>query len=418
MNRAHRFRRLAAVAVTLSATTALAACGSLGGSGGGGDAAEGDGVITFWHYYGDPHGVPLEAVLADYTEETGVEVEARFIPYDDFNRTLQQAAAAGELPDVALINAFDTAQMADAGIIEDLSVYVEGWGEQDAYYETGWESSQVEGAAFGIPHLADVYALYYNEALLTEAGVAVPTTWDEMEAAAQTITESGTASYGMAMSGIEGAEGATGILLRTLAAGGDLADFGGEAGVAALESIKRMTDSGGLSEGFLTWNEDDAMAAFTNGEAAMAINSASAINVVRESAPDMEWSVAPLPADETEATYLSAENLTIGAGSGDADAAWELIEWMQQPSVLEEYLPARNKLPARDDVPGAVTDPVRATFADQLVNAWAPTGDLATRSNEALTIVQQALQAVISGTASPADAAATAQASIDEAVGN
>ena len=184
----------------------------------------------------------------------------------------------------------------------------------------------------------------------------------------------------------------------------------------ALESFQRMVESGALSEGFLTWNEDDAMTAFTNGEVAFAINSASAVNVVSESAPDMNWTVAPIPADETTATFLSAENLTIGAGSPDADAAWDLIAWLQQPDVLEAYLPERNKLPARDDV--QVDDPIRQIFADQLENAWAPQGDVATHSNEALTLVQQAMQQVVSGSATPADAAATAQAGIDEALGN
>lgn len=408
-------RRAVLALPALAAALSLTACGSLGG---GSAEAEGDGVVTFWHYYGDAHGVPLEAMLDRYSDETGVEVEARFIPFDDFNRTLQQAAAAGTLPDVALINAFDTAQMADAGIIEDLTPYAEEWGEQDAYYETGWATGQVDGATYGIPHLADVYALYYNEDVLARADVEVPATWDELEAAAARVAESGAAPNGLAMSGIEGAEGATGVLLRTLAAGGDLSGFGGPAGVTALESVRRMTESGGLSEGFLTWTEDDAMAAFTSGEAGMVVNSASAINVIQDAAPDLAWSVAPLPADTTEATFLSAENLTVGAGSGDADAAWDLIAWMQQPSELEEYLPARNKLPARDDVPGAVTDPERATFADQLVHAWAPTGDQAARSNEALTLVQQALQSVVSGAASPADAAADAQTAIDEALGS
>lgn len=407
--------RAAICATAFALTVSLAGCGSLGGAPA---AQEGDGVITFWHYYGDPHGVPLQKMLDEYTAETGVEVDARFIPFDDFNRTLQQAGAAGELPDVALINAFDTAQMADAGIIDDLSEYVEEWGEKDAYYPTGWETGQADGKTYGIPHLADVYALYYNEEILAAAGVEVPRTWDEMEAAVATIAETKAASYGLAVSGIEGAEGATGILLRTLAAGGDLSGFGGDAGVDALESFQRMTQSGGLSEGFLTWNEDDAMAAFTNGEAAMAVNSASAINVVKQNAPDMKWSVAPLPEDAKSATYLSAENLTLGAGSGDADAAWDLIAWMQKPEVLETYLPARNKLPARDDVPGAVTDPIRKTFADQLVNAWAPTGAMAQHSNEALTLVQEALQAVISGASDAEDAAKAAQSAIDEAVGD
>lgn len=413
-------RRGVVVGAALLATTALAGCGALGG-GGGDDSGDGggeggDGVLTFWHYYGEPHGIPLEETLAKYTEETGVEIEPRFIPFDDFNRTLQQSAAGGELPDIALINAFDTGQMADAGIIEDLSTYADEWGEQDAYYPTGWETGQVDGATYGIPHLADDYAVYVNEDLLAEAGVEIPTTWDEMEEAAAQVAASGAASYGIAVAGVEGAEGATAVLLRALAAGGSLETFGDAAGVEALESFQRMVQSGALSEGFLTWNEDDAMTAFTNGEVAFAINSASAVNVVSESAPDMNWTVAPIPADETTATFLSAENLTIGAGSPDADAAWDLIAWLQQPDVLEAYLPERNKLPARDDV--QVDDPIRQIFADQLENAWAPQGDVATHSNEALTLVQQAMQQVVSGSATPADAAATAQAGIDEALGN
>jgi multiple sugar transport system substrate-binding protein len=412
-----------ALGAALVAATALAGCGALGadggndtGSGGGEEPEAGDGVITFWHYYGEPHGIPLEETLAKYSEETGVEVEPRFIPFDDFNRTLQQSAAAGELPDIALINAFDTGQMADAGIIEDISAYVDEWGEQDSYYPTGWETGQVDGVTYGIPHLADDYAVYVNEDILAEAGVAVPTTWDEMEEAAAQVASSGAAPYGIAVAGVEGAEGATAVLLRALAAGGSLETFGDAAGIEALESFQRMVESGALSEGFLTWNEDDAMTAFTNGEVAFAINSASAVNVVSEAAPDMNWTVAPIPSDETTATFLSAENLAIGAGSPDADAAWDLIAWLQQPDVLEVYLPERNKLPARNDVP--VDDPTRQIFADQLANAWAPTGDVATHSNEALTLVQQAMQQVVSGSASPADAAAAAQSGIDEALGN
>jgi multiple sugar transport system substrate-binding protein len=396
----------------------LAGCGSLGGGNAqGGPPAEGDGVITFWHYYGEPHNLPLEAAVEKYAQENDVDVELRHIPFPDFNRTLQQAAAAGDLPDIALINAFDTQRMSEAGIVEDLSERVEEWGEQDAYYPTSWETTQVDGATYGIPHVADDYAVYYNVDLLEAAGVEPPTTWDEMEAAAAALAASGV-KYGLAVSGREGAEGATGILLRALAAGGELETFGDEAGVSALESFQRMVDEGGLSEGFLTWSEDDAKNHFATGQAAMMINSATYVNILRDEVPDMNWDVVAMPSDETSRTFLSAENFTISAGSGDADAAWDLITYLQQPEVLEVYLPERNKLPARDDVPGAVEDPIRKKFADQLEAAWAPKGNVATNSEEALVLVQEALQAVISGSASPEDAAATAQAAIDEALGN
>jgi multiple sugar transport system substrate-binding protein len=405
---------------TVSATLAiglmlpLAACGSLGGGSDGG-SSEADDTITFWHYYGEPHNLPLEKVLEAYDEANDdVEVDVRYIPFDDFNRTLQQSATAGELPDIALINAFDTQAMAEAGIIEDLSDRVEEWGEQDAYYPTSWETTQVDGATYGVPHVADDYAVYYNKDLLDAAGLQPPTTWEEMESTAATLAED--VKYGLALAGGEGAEGATGLVLRALAAGGSIEEFGDDAGVEALQSFQTMVDNGGLSKGFLTWSEEDAKNHFATGQAAMMINSATYVSILRDEVPDLSWDIAPMPSDETTRTFLSAENLTIGAGSGDADAAWDLITHLQQPDVLTEYLPERNKLPARNDVPGAVEDPIRQKFADQLEDAWAPEGDLATHSNEAFTLVQEALQATISGTSSPEEAAKSAQAGIDEAL--
>lgn len=395
----------------------LTACGALGGES---ESSASDGTVTVWQYYGDeqmPTGKPLYDALEAYdAQNDDVKVKIRFIPFEDFNRTLQQGAAAGEGPDVALINAFDTQQMAEAGVIEDISDQVEEWGEQDAYYPTSWETTQVDGKTYGIPHVADDYALYYNKDVFEAAGVQPPTTWDEMEATAATLAKE--VKYGLAVSGREGAEGATGILLRQLAAGGDLKTFGDGTGAAALESFKRMVDNGGLSKGFLTWLEDDAKTQFAGGNAAMMINSATYVNILRDEAPDLNWGVAPLPKDKASKSFLSAENLTIGAGSGDPDAAWDLIAHLQEQSVLEEYLPARNKLPARDDVPKAVEDPIRKIFADQLENAWAPEGDVATHSNESLTAIQEALQATISGSSSPADAATAAQAKIDGALGS
>lgn len=410
----HARARVATVSLATFLSVSLAACGSLGGGSGEG-SSEADGTITFWHYYGEPHNIPLENVLNAYDEDHDeVEVDVRYVPFDDFNRTLQQSATAGELPDIALINAFDTQAMAEAGIIENLSDRVEEWGEQDAYYPTSWATTQVDGATYGVPHVADDYAVYYNKDLLSAAGLQPPATWEEMESAAARLAKD--VKYGLAVAGGEGAEGATGLVLRTLAAGGSIEEFGSGAGVEALGSFKTMVDNGGLSKGFLTWSEEDAKNHFATGQAAMMINSATYVSILREEVPNLSWDVAPMPSDETSKTFLSAENLTVGAGSGDADAAWDLITYLQRPDVLAEYLPERNKLPARNDVPGAVEDPVRQKFAAQLKDAWAPEGDLATHSNEAFTIVQESLQATISGSSSPEQAAQRAQSGIDEAL--
>jgi multiple sugar transport system substrate-binding protein len=395
------------------AAAVLAAAGCAGGGGGETGGGEAAGPLSVWQFYGDesmPTGKPFYDLVARYEQQSGNDVDIRFIPYDDFNRTLTQAAAAGDGPDIALISAFDTAAMADAGVIQDLSAQVQEWGQQGAYFPTNWESTQADGATYGIPHLADAYAVYYNTAMVQQA----PTTWTEMEATAAGL--SGQGRSGLAVSGIEGAEGATGLAIRMLAAGAQPTEIDSPGGHAALESFKRMVDGGALSEGFLTWNEEDAKNQFATGQAAMMINSATYVNILREENPDLQWSVAVLPSEATGQTMLSAENLTIGATSDDVDRAWDLITFMQRPEELQVYLPERNKLPARDDVPGTAEDPVRAVFAQQLQQAWAPDAALAPHTTEVMTALQAALQQVISGTPVP-DAARTAQATIDEALG-
>jgi multiple sugar transport system substrate-binding protein len=399
---------MASLAVA-AAVLAAAGCSSGGGTG----AAQPDEPLSVWQFYGDesmPTGKPLYDLVARYEQQSGTDVDIRFIPYDDFNRTLTQAAAAGDGPDIALISAFDTAAMADAGVIQDLSPQVQAWGQQGAYFPTGWESTQADGKTFGIPHLADAYAVYYNTAMVQQA----PTTWAEMESAAAGLSGQGRA--GLAVSGIEGAEGATGLAIRMLAAGAQPTEIDSPGGHAALESFQRMVASGALSEGFLTWNEEDAKNQFATGQAAMMINSATYVNILREETPDLQWSVAVLPSEATGQTMLSAENLTIGATSDDVDRAWDLITFMQRPEELQVYLPDRNKLPARSDVPGTAEDPVRAVFAQQLQQAWAPDAALAPHTTEVLTALQTALQQAISGTPVP-DAARSAQTTIDEALG-
>lgn len=392
------------------AVLAAAGCAGGGGTGGGGAPAE---PLSVWQFYGDesmPTGKPFYDLVARYEQQSGTDVDIRFIPYDDFNRTLTQAAAAGDGPDIALIGAFDTAAMADAGVVLDLTPQVQAWGQQGAYFPTGWESTQADGKTYGIPHLADAYAVYYNTAMVQQA----PTTWAEMEATAASLSGEGRA--GLAVSGIEGAEGATGLAIRMLAAGAQPTEIDSPGGHAALESFTRMVASGALSGGFLTWNEEDAKNQFATGQAAMMINSATYVNILREENPDLRWSVAVLPSEATGQTMLSAENLTIGATSDDVDRAWDLITFLQRPEELQVYLPDRNKLPARDDVPGTAEDPVRAVFAEQLQQAWAPDAALAPHTTEVLTALQAALQQAISGTP-VADAARTAQATIDEALG-
>jgi raffinose/stachyose/melibiose transport system substrate-binding protein len=48
-----------------------------------------------------------------------------------------------------------------------------------------------EGVSYGVPFIAVSHGIYYNEDLFAELGIAVPQTWEELLAAAQTIQDAG-----------------------------------------------------------------------------------------------------------------------------------------------------------------------------------------------------------------------------------
>jgi multiple sugar transport system substrate-binding protein len=373
-------------------------------------------TITFWHYYGGGTTVALEGLLQRYMDEhPNVTVEPRLINFSDFNRTLLQGAAAGDLPDIALINCFDTSLFAESGIIQDLTERVEAWGGAGNYWPGVYETSVWDGQNYGLPHLVDCYVLWYNTDQFSEAGLEPPPTWDELSVTAAAL--SGDNRYGLAVSAIEGVEGATAYIIRLLAAGGDVTAVDSAAGAEALQQFVDLVESGSMSPGILGWIEDDVATQFSTGQAAMMINSATYVNFFRQEAPDLNWSLALLPEDEERATFLSAENLTITTGAQNPDAAWDLMLWMQQPEVLNEYLPERNKLPALSNVaaePQWSDDPVWSVFIEQLDSAWAPTGEVATNSAEIFTYIQEAVQAAISGDSTVEEALAETQAQIDE----
>ena len=98
------------------------------------------------------------------------------------------------------------------------------------------------------------------------------------------------------------------------------------------------------------------------------------------------------------ASYAAGKSGLIGLTQA---LAVQQQRFLATPEELQVYLPERNKLPARDDVPGTEEDPVRAVFAQQLQQAWAPDAALAPHATEVLTALQAALQQAISGTPVP-----------------
>ena len=121
-------------------------------------------------------------MLQRYTEEhPDVTIEPRLINFSDFNRTLLQGAAAGDLPDIALVNAFDTTLFAESGIIQDLTERVDSLGRRRRVLPRRLRDESLGRAELrSAPSRRLLRPLVQRRPVFAEAGATPPATWDEL----------------------------------------------------------------------------------------------------------------------------------------------------------------------------------------------------------------------------------------------
>ncbi|WP_320673012.1 ABC transporter substrate-binding protein [Patulibacter defluvii] len=169
-------RRLRHVA-GLAAITALA----LAGCGGGGDSkADGPQTITLWHNSADPPA--LLQLYKDYEKQSGNTIELVKIPSAGFEDTTLTKWASGARPDVLEYHPTVTNLLAlnPKATLRDLSD--EAWvGKSGGLYET---AATVDGKTYGaILGFPQIFGVFYNKQALKKAGVAVPTSFEQLQAA-------------------------------------------------------------------------------------------------------------------------------------------------------------------------------------------------------------------------------------------
>jgi multiple sugar transport system substrate-binding protein len=369
-------------------------------------------TLTWWDYYDGPNAAAMDAQLQRYMDANpNVTIERTYIPFADLKQKLLQGAAAGELPDVAVIDNPDHQAFAALGVLEDLTERVTAWGQADAYFEGPWASTVFDGKNYGIPDNSNCLVQWLNLDITEPAEIAAPTNWDELRAAAEALTEGD--RFGLAVSGVKSEEGTFQWLPFLWMTGEDIPTLDSEGGRAALQLWVDLVEQGHMSRGILGWKQGDVLAQFQNGKAAMMVNGPWQIPALKEQSPDLRWEVAVLPAQKQGASILGGENYSIVKGGENVDTAWDLLTWTQQPDNLKTYLTQAGKLPSRQDLaddPAWTGDPALAVFVEQLKvakpRAYGP------NYPEISNAIQEAIQAAVSGQSDVEAALKKAQATI------
>lgn len=367
-------------------------------------------TITFLITYSSDKEVMYQCI-ADFTAETGIQVEIQYLPLAESRNQISIMTASGSLPDVMDVDNTDTASYAQMGILADLTDRVNGEIDKDQYYEGVLNNSVYDGKYYGLPFTANDLALYCNMDLLAQAGVEkVPTTWDEVLDACAKLKEIGVTGFGVAAN--QSTDTSFQLWPVLWSYGVDHTALDSQNTIDALSLYSTMAEKGYLTTESIQYASGDNANQFIAGNIAMIIDGPWRLRSV-ESGASFQFQVASMPAGpEGSVTVLGGHNFAITEG-GNVDAAWEFVKYMNSPEVMQKYYEAENYIPARKDVCQASTyfqGENLSAFVDSMENARPMPKD---NYNSVSDILVEMLQSVILNVAQPAEAAKTAKAQFD-----
>lgn len=121
----------------------------------------------------------FDEMIANYEEENpGVTINWTDVPYADIQSKLVTSVAGGTAPDVVNLNTQFALTLAGQGALVDLNA--EATDEQKSIYiEDLWDSAKIGDSVYAFPWYASPDIMFYNEALFEQAGLEVPSTFDE-----------------------------------------------------------------------------------------------------------------------------------------------------------------------------------------------------------------------------------------------
>lgn len=308
--------------------------------------------IVVWEVYGPARGMEKYAEEFNNSQDKIHVTNEFLVGHTDLMQKLQVVCANGateELPDVILVDMFYAPVVNDLvnGLV-DLTSYMDEAGMTEDLYDDMREFSNVNGRQISIHAYANDLILFYNKALMKEAGLdpeVPPTTWEELKEYALAIADENT--YGFHMAAFTDSYYETiSWQYETLLwqAGGEAwnedgtAAFNSDAGKKALSFMIDMLESGASSV-------QTPANGFQMGNVGLMLEGTWMTNEFETYLGD-DLGATLLPGDECFATNIGGEHwMILPSDKETEDAAWEYIKYMLSEDVVVNIVSMGGQVP-------------------------------------------------------------------------
>ena len=376
----------------------------------------------------------VDFTVAEYSSKTGpyfqevatafeaanpdIKINIQVVPWDTLLQRLTTDVAGGTAPDISIIGTRWLLDFASQGIAEPMDAYLTPE-FKDTFIETFMSPGIIDGKIMGLPVAASARAMMVNMDLYDAAGVAPPTTWDELYEASKKIA----ALPDTFAFGLQGKEIETDAYYyySLWTHGGDILNADGTSGLdspAAIEAAtlyKKMIDEGLTQPSPTNYNREEVFNLFKQGKVGTIFTFPMLIPQIKAESPNLKYKILPLPEASAKATYGVTDTLMMFADSDAKEAAWKFIEFAYSDSNREKFDTGEGFLPITKNVaalPKFSTDPDVAGFAAGL--PYAKFAPIIANWEEIADVTVRTMQKIYLGEVSPEEGMKAAAAEVNK----
>ncbi len=342
--------------------------------------AQDDVTIEFWHNYSAGAGQVevLETLIGEFEEANpNVTVNQVYMEWSALKSNVVSGASTGTLPDVMRGDIAFVPQFQDLNVLVELSEYDDYDTVAATVLESANSTNLMDGKYFGLAANTNTKILFYNETLLTEAGLAVPTTQAELWTAVSAISDEDTIGMVEPWTGIwnvgpyiwsnggqvlaDDYSTATGYLnsASNVAVIQQLVDLYNEGSLGAPSVDPGATgDTDGWSQGLYAFQVDGPWRGSSCSDAGI------------------DYDAVVLPEGTTGShSVLGGEDFMVfkSSESAEQDAAWEFVKFMASEHAQVEMAKVGQmpvNLAALDNEEAIAAMPLLPVFKDALETAY------------------------------------------------
>ncbi|MFD0871322.1 Probable ABC transporter-binding protein DR_1438 precursor [Chlamydia abortus] len=374
------------LAGAMAVSALLAGCSSSGGNSGqpaGSPNSNGEAVteLTLWHMEEPPNRVKRFAEVVEEFNQShpNIKVKAQVQSWGDAYSKFPASIKAGNGPDLLFTIPDYTTLLKELDVVQPVDDIVQKLDEKHKFLTASLAPYQYEDKTWAVPVFGMIQVLWYRKDMLDAEGLQAPKTWDELLAAAKTLTKDG--KYGIALPASKSM--ATDQVLysflvtagaKSVIDGNNKVTFDNPNTVKAYEMYKELLAFSPPDSNTYQWGEPQAQ--LNTGQSAMAIEKGQYLATFESESgrPASDLGVAPIPvADggEPGSIYYSNGIMVLTKDAKKKEAIAEFFDYLYEPETYGKFINAEPGLflPVTEDGAKAESfwnDPVISKYKDQV----------------------------------------------------